>query len=248
VGSPLISPALITPAWEVAVLIPARNEETLLRRCLESVLIAADHLPENIHAHVVLTSDNSVDATPQLAGTLLGARGTVLTTHAGIVGIARAYAASHVIATTASPLHQLWFANTDADCIVPRQWLADQIALAEAGVEAIAGIVAVDSFEEHGPEVPERFRASYFIDADGSHPHIHGANIGIRADAYLRAGGWAELATAEDHDIWRRLTKTGARTCSTARIHVTTSGRRIGRAPHGFAGALAAHNHTPIAI
>ena len=78
--------------------------------------------------------------------------------------------------------------------------------------------------------------------AQGSIVMTSGANLGVRADRYLAAGGWADLPTAEDHDLWRRLHQTGARTCSSAKIVVATSGRRIGRAPHGFAGALAAHN------
>jgi hypothetical protein len=140
-------------------------------------------------------------------------------------------------------LERLWLANTDADCIVPPGWIADQLQIAaEAACTAIAGTVSVDSFVEHQPEVAERFRSSYIIGSDGTHPHVHGANLGVRADAYIRAGGWADLTTAEDHDLWGRLKLTGARTVSTARIEVITSGRRVGRAPHGFAGALGAHN------
>jgi hypothetical protein len=33
---------------------------------------------------------------------------------------------------------------------------------------------------------------------------------------------------------------------SSARLRVVTSGRRVGRAPAGFAGALAAHNETAL--
>jgi hypothetical protein len=102
--------------------------------------------------------------------------------------------------------------------------------------------VDVDNFDEHEPEVAERFRRSYLIGTDGTHPHVHGANLGVRADAYCCAGGWRDLRTAEDHDLWRRLIDVGAAIASTARIEVITSGRRQGRAPHGFADALAAHN------
>jgi hypothetical protein len=163
------------------------------------------------------------------------------------VGTARALAASYAIAKTAVPLSNVWLANTDADCVVPPSWLSDQIDFAAAGIEAVAGVVAVDSFDEHGPEVPARFRASYSIYADGTHPHIHGANLGVMADRYVHVGGWADLKTAEDHDLWGRLTRTGARLLSSAHLQVITSGRRIGRAPSGFAGALMAHNDTVLA-
>ena len=234
-------------ACEVAVLIPARNEEVLLGRCLESVIRSIDALPAMIRSTIVLVSDCSTDRTTEIAYSLIGEQGSVLHTRAGTVGTARALAASYAIAKTAVPLSNVWLANTDADCVVPPSWLSDQIDFAEAGIEAVAGVVAVDSFDEHGPEVPARFRASYSIHADGTHPHIHGANLGVRADRYVHVGGWADLKTAEDHDLWGRLRRTGARLLSSAHLQVVTSGRRIGRAPSGFAGALMAHNDTVLA-
>jgi hypothetical protein len=71
--------------------------------------------------------------------------------------------------------------------------------------------------------------------------------MGVRADRYLDIGGWADLKTAEDHDLWGRLKRTGVCLLSSARLQVITSGRRVGRAPSGFAGALAAHNETVLA-
>ena len=230
--------------WEVAVLIPARNEEVLLARCLESVIRAIDALSMTIRATIVLVSDCSTDRTAEIAYSLIAAYGSVLHTRAGTVGTAKALAASYAIAKATEPLSNVWLANTDADCVVPSAWLSDQIDFAASGIEAVAGIISVDNFEEHGPEVPARFHASYSIHADGTHPHIHGANLGVRADRYLDAGGWADLKTAEDHDLWGRLTRTGARLVSYASLQVVTSGRRVGRAPSGFAGALAAHNET----
>jgi glycosyltransferase involved in cell wall biosynthesis len=230
--------------WEVAVLIPARNEEALLARCLESVILAIDSLPPKVKTSIVLVSDCSTDRTAEIGDSLIGERGRVLHTRAGTVGTSRAIAASYAIESTLTRLSRVWLANTDADCVVPPTWLSDQIKVAKSGIQAVAGTISVDSFEQHGPEVPGRFRASYSIYADGSHPHIHGANLGVRADCYVRVGGWADLKTSEDHDLWGRLKRTGVPLCSSAQIRVVTSGRRIGRAPDGFAGALSAHNDT----
>ena len=99
-------------------------------------------------------------------------------------------------------------------------------------------------FSEHLPTVEQRFRLSYRISVDGTHPHVHGANLGIRGDAYLAAGGWKALETAEDHDLWARLCGKAFPKVSDASLEVLTSGRRVGRAPLGFAAALAAHNET----
>jgi glycosyltransferase involved in cell wall biosynthesis len=234
------------PAWHIAVLIPARDEEKLLPRCLHSVIAACRRLPVGVTSDIVVVSDCSQDRTHELAESVLRNSGIVVHTQAGVVGMARALAADLALQRFAGPPERCWLANTDADCEVPSDWLLDQLALARRGVAAVAGIVDVDSYDEHGPKVRENFRLSYRIDADGTHPHVHGANIGIRADAYLAVGGWMNLATAEDHDLWNRLRDSGHRRLSDASLQVVTSGRRIGRAPHGFAGALAAHNRVAV--
>ena len=233
----------MTPAgWHIAVLIPAHNEETLLPRCLDSVLAAAAALPRHIACDVVVAVDSSIDRTRAIAEQMLAGRGAVALCHSRAVGCARAAAAHAALQRYRGPRAQCWLANTDADCLVPESWLLDQLALAAEGAEAIAGTVGIDTFEEHKACVAELFRLTYLIHPDGSHPHVHGANLGVRADAYLRAGGWHELATAEDHDLWLRLLQMGARVVSTATVRVLTSGRRQGRAPQGFAERLAAHN------
>ena len=236
---------MIATPWHVAVLIPARNEEELLPRCLRSVHRALAALPPPTTFDIVVAVDCSTDSTWDIAQDAMRPSGAVLITDAGVVGHARALAAEAALARHRGPHNRVWLANTDADCIVPESWLIDQLSLAAQGVDAFAGTVDVDTFEEHDPRVEERFRASYLLCPDGTHPHVHGANIGVRADVYSWAGGWRNLQTAEDHDLWNRLGALGATRVSTHRIRVITSGRKIGRAPHGFAGALAAHNGTP---
>jgi cellulose synthase/poly-beta-1,6-N-acetylglucosamine synthase-like glycosyltransferase len=228
--------------WHIAVLIPARNEEQLLPRCLESIMAALAQLPAGVTADVVVAVDSSSDRTLEIAKRMLYGRGAVISTQRGIVGRARALAARTALRRYRGALSRCWLANTDADTSVPADWIIDHLHMASDNVEAIAGTVDVDSFEEHSSVVAERFRSSYVIKPDGSHSHIHGANLGVRADVYLRAGGWKSIATAEDHDLWDRLEKTGAKRISIGRLRVLTSGRRMGRAPRGFAETLAAHN------
>jgi glycosyltransferase involved in cell wall biosynthesis len=232
--------------WHVSVLIPARDEEDLLPRCLHSVLAAREAVLPIATCDIIVSVDSSTDATFDIARQILASTGTVIQTSAGVVGVARAAAAQTALALRQHSPSRTWLANTDADCWVPPHWLTDQLHLANTGVQAIAGIVDVDSFAEHDPHVPDRFRSTYLLHPDGTHPHVHGANLGVRADAYISAGGWADLSTAEDHDLWARLAKTRARRLSPSHVHVLTSGRRIGRAPLGFAGALAAHNEIPV--
>ena len=229
-------------AWHIAVLIPARNEELLLARCLRSVLAAQRRLPQHVSSDLVIVADSSVDRTHRIACAWTKQAGMVIETDVACVGAARALAAEAALSRSVSPFERCWLANTDADCEVPETWLVDQLACALEGYTAVAGIIDVDSFAEHDVEVSTRFRLSYLLHPDGTHPHVHGANLGVRADAYLAVGGWTSLCTAEDHDLWKRLKAGRHRATTDIRLSVMTSGRRVGRAPNGFADALAAHN------
>ncbi len=68
---------------------------------------------------------------------------------------------------------------------------------------------------------------------------MHGANLGFRAAAYLRAGGFPDVPTAEDRALVAALTANGSRVRRTRALSVVTSARREGRAPHGFSHYLA---------
>jgi glycosyltransferase involved in cell wall biosynthesis len=230
----------------ISVLIPACNEEALLPRCLRSLLFARCMLPASVTSNIIVVVDSSTDRTRQTAAELLQSCGRVILADVRTAGTARAIAAEWALAHYRGPMERCWLANTDADCLIPPNWLIDQLRLANQGIEAIAGTVDVDGFEEHGAEVADLFRSSYIINPDGSHPHVHGANFGVRADVYIGAGGWRDLRTAEDHDLWNRLRGAGCATISTSHIEVVTSGRRFGRAPNGFAEALAAHNRPTV--
>jgi glycosyltransferase involved in cell wall biosynthesis len=228
--------------WHICVIVPARNEEKLLPRCLISLIEAKRKLPVTVRCEILVALDSSTDGSPTICEDLLQKHGRSIVINEGSVGHARAAAACAALHSYSGPLEKCWLANTDADCVVPGDWLMRQIEHAGNGFEAVAGIIDVDNFSEHSPHVKERFRATYLAGYEGSHPHIHGANLGVRADAYVKAGGWPLLETAEDHGIWHQLRLTNAKTCSDSSLIVATSGRRVGRAPHGFAEALAAHN------
>ena len=237
--------------WAVGVVVPARNEGPRVEACLASIVDSLEHLPRSIRAHVVLVADACDDETVLDAQRVLGRRlhapSESLTTHEVVsvmvrnVGEARRAGAARLLEQLSStPLERIWLMSTDADSRVPVDWVAVHLEAAEDGATAVAGIVTVDSFDGHPSLTAARFAATYEIRPDGTHPHIHGANLGVRADAYLAAGGWSSLRTGEDHCLWNRIRAHGFVTASTARSFVTTSGRRHGRAPDGFAGALRA--------
>jgi len=226
--------------WSVGIVVPARNEQSRIQRCLDSVLEAAAASGAE-RAFVVVVADCCTDRTVSLAERTLGSRGRVIECDAAAPGTARRLGVDAVLAELRTvPRSRLWLANTDADSYVPTDWIHRQLQMADDGATAIAGIVAVDSFAAHGVAGAATFAHHYVLNADGTHPHVHGANIGVRADVYLDAGGWRDIAVGEDHCLWQRVQSCGWPVRSSTASIVTTSGRLRGRARGGFADTLRA--------
>ena len=131
----------------------------------------------------------------------------------------------------------VWLAITDADSVVPPHWLRRQLRYASQGWDVVLGTVSVADWDGHPPHVPAAFEARYDF-GDGPHPHVHGANLGIRASAYLAAGGFRSLRTAEDHALLAAVTEAGCPVLQASDLTVQTSARRLARAPAGFSHLL----------
>ncbi len=126
-----------------------------------------------------------------------------------------------------------WLAFTDADTEVSPGWLSTQLALCS---DAVCGTVAVRDWGDHGQEMARHFERTY-TDADG-HRHIHGANLGVSAQAYRSAGGFMPLASSEDVALVQALRACGASIAWSCKPRVYTSARRSFKAPGGFGATL----------
>ncbi len=128
-----------------------------------------------------------------------------------------------------------WYATTDADTEVGADWLVRQLG---SGADMVLGLVRVGQWRHHSEQAAELYEARYSAET-ALHQHIHGANMGFRAEAYWRVGGFAALASGEDVDLVDRFRADGLRVCPDENLWVTTSDRRRGRAPGGFSEHLA---------
>jgi len=229
---------VVTP-WTVAVVIPARDEERTIGACVRSVLRACDAAAGVGRAWVVVVADRCSDDTVNLARRALRGRGEVLECDAGSVGAARRSGVERALAELRDvDPHRVWIANTDADTIVGKDWIQVHLRFALQQFAAVAGVARIDGVPGHGLDMVEALSATYEIQADGRHTHVHGANLGVRADAYLDVGGWSRARLAEDHCLWNRLQSRGWRVCASSASSVVTSGRLAGRAAGGFADTL----------
>ena len=217
----------------VGVVVPARDEEDLLLYALAALEKAAHRArATGVDVDVLVVADACTDDTAEVARAA-GVR--VLELAAGSVGVARAAGLRDVrLRAVGVPRDRLWLATTDADSRVPADWLTRQIELAANDADLVVGTVEVDDWSDHAAHVEARWRAAY--DGRDGHRHVHGANVGARADAYLEVGGFAALDRDEDVALvdalsHRRVVRTGA-------IPVVTSARRRARATGGFGDHL----------
>jgi glycosyltransferase involved in cell wall biosynthesis len=224
----------------ICIVIPAHNEEQVIGETVRAARLAAsDARLGGERVEIVVVLDGCTDAT-SVHATRAGAR--TVSIRARNVGVARAVGAEAGLAMGAR-----WLAFTDADTQVSASWLVDQLVL---DADAVCGCVGIQDWSSHGLHagwLRAHFLRTY-SDADG-HRHIHGANLGVSAFAYRRAGGFRHLACNEDVELVRALERSGARIAWSAKPRVVTSARREGRARGGFADALvnAIASHIPLA-
>jgi hypothetical protein len=217
----------------VGIAVPAHNEETLLPDCLLALRRAASRL--GVPVRVLVVADSCTDRTVAVARRF-GAR--VVGIGARNVGAARATGMTALLRLMPGlDPAAVWLATTDADTVVPAGWLRRQLGYADQGWDVVLGTVTVADWSEHPAHVPAAFTARY--ESGGRpHPHVHGANLGIRASAYLAAGGFRSLRSAEDHALLAAATEAGCSVLQASDIAVQTSARRQARAPDGFSHLL----------
>lgn len=221
----------MTELEQAVVVVPAHNEVEHLPRSLSALVAASMHT--TLRVLIVVVLDACDDGSERLAKRF-GPSVHFISTEAGNVGAARAagfeYARSVCQDTDAA---RTWFATTDADTIVDSQWLSQMVG---ADADMVLGTVRIPVWRLP-VEVARRYLAAYHSDGPG-HDHVHGANMGFRADAYWGVGGFRPLATGEDVDLVERFEAAHMSIHRDVKLSVTTSVRQDGRAPGGFAAHL----------
>ena len=221
---------------EVLVVVPARNEERLLPRCLQALQDAADRLAAErpgVAVRVVVVLDRCSDGSAEIVAGWPGV--VVVVSDHGRVGTARALGVDHGLGVSPVPPPGVWIGSTDADSAVPPDWLLTQLRYADEGVDLVLGTVRPDPAELPDPVV-RRWLNRHDL-ADG-HPHVHAANLGVRADIYRAVGGFAGVDVHEDVFLATAVRGAGGRVVSTGASPVLTSARVTGRTPGGMAGYL----------
>jgi glycosyltransferase involved in cell wall biosynthesis len=209
----------------IGIVIPVHNEAALLGECLEAVARAAhDPRLDREPVDVVVVLDGCTD---QSAAVAVRHGAQIVSLDARCVGSARALGASFALDSGAR-----WIACTDADTIVPPDWLAAQLA---TSADAACGPVWIADWSAHPFGVRERFLQHYGTNGER---HIHGANLGISAAAYRKTGGFLPLQQGEDAALIASLVERGGSVAWNSSPRVTTSARWESLIEGGFASLL----------
>lgn len=218
------------------VVIPAHNEAKRLPHSLKAVVTAAACLPIPVLTVVVL--DACDDESQRLAGSF-GSDVHFVEVDVRNVGAARAVGFDYAQKQCAEQLTEdsrIWYATTDADSRVDADWLVRQC---ESGCDMLLGVVRIANWRRVSAAAAVAYLRAYRAKRRGrDHGHVHGANMGFRADAYRRVGGFSALPTGEDVDLVQRFEQAGYHIDRDDRLSVVTSARQVGRAPRGFAKHL----------
>ncbi|MCY0904519.1 glycosyltransferase [Arthrobacter sp. H14-L1] len=229
------------PLERLAVVVPARNEERLLPHCLTAIEKAAAHLHRErpaVAVSVTVVLDRTTDGSAAVVHRYPLA--AALHSEAGQVGAARNLGIRDALGSGGR--EATWIANTDADSVVPRNWLLVQAEAAAQGWDVLAGTVQPDTSELTQEQLVRWFGTHTLREGHG---HIHGANLGFHADAYLRLGGFEDVPLHEDRNFVLAAGAAGLRIRSTDAGRVRTSARTQSRVQGGFADYLARQVFAP---
>lgn len=244
------------PGLTAMVCVPARDEAALLPACLDALAAA---LRARDDAGVVLVVNNSADASARIAAAWAASAGIPavccevrLAPPADTVAFARRLALDLAAAVAAPDAALL---STDADTLVPRDWVARMAAALDGGAALVVGGITVDPGEEAA--LPPAVRRTGVVEgalgaayqaiwsaliADTPCPMLlaaGGANMAVSAAAYRAVGGLPTDRRNEDRALTERMIAAGLPIAVDRTIAVTTSLRTEARARHGMADAIA---------
>ena len=216
----------------VGVVLPVHNEEKLLPGSLRALEVAVSALPSSISCVVAIVLDQCSDTCLAIADAWAARFGAlVVPQEYRSVGMARRAGSCALLSLwPEEDPARIWLATTDADSYVPRDWLTVQMEAYLSGADMWAGRVRVAEESATALRWTQRY--------SGERDPVHGASLGFSAVLYTQLGGFGSMRTGEDRDLHHRAMTAGFQVTYDLRASVTTSSRRKGRAPGGFAGVL----------
>lgn len=247
-----------TEGWDVAIVVPAKDEAARITDCLSAISVSADSVCKG-RVGLVLVVNNSTDATAELARDWASMQRTpalVVDHHfsadqAG-VGSSRRLGIDLAMRSLRGNGTVMM---TDADTHVTPSWVAENVADLKTA-DVVCGVVNAIPAEQaalpveisrHGAWESDYVAASLKLaalldpmphDRNPAHHNAAGASMAFRTSVYQSVGGIPPLTMGEDRAFVALAEAQDFRIRYSDRPVVRTSCRMIGRTDGGMAGAL----------
>lgn len=237
-----------SPNLRASVVVPARDEEDLIRACLLS-LAAQSGVPSDRY-EILLVLDRCTDATESRAREVQASHPDLRMHLLEGPGKGSGFARRVGMDEACERLLRIGrpdglIASTDADTTVAPDWLATQLAAVDAGARAIGGRIGLAEDGGLPPRVrdwhADHSRARYralLEDPDHrgrtEHWQFSGASLALTAETYREVGGLEPLTTLEDEHLEKVLRQRGIPIERLLSVRATTSPRLRGRAERGL--------------
>jgi cellulose synthase/poly-beta-1,6-N-acetylglucosamine synthase-like glycosyltransferase len=202
----LSKPAVASPLF-VSVIIAARNEDSTIERCLESLL--DQDYPLDAY-EIIVVDDHSTDTTFDIVTSMTNARPTGKISAISLRGGAasgKPQAISRGIQNARGEI----ILCTDADCVAPRQWIRSMMACFEPSVAFVAGPV----LELPSSSIFSRLQSLEFLGlittaagliGTGTPIICNGANVAYRKSAFLHVSGYGgQDSSCDDETLMQRI-------------------------------------------
>ena len=241
---------------QVVVVVPARDESGSVAATVRDVAVSVDlarHRGLVSGSAIEVVAHRCLDDTADRARAALAGRAdaTVTRDHDSVsVGQVRDRGVRRALPRLDDRPGDTWVLSTDADTRVGATWVTDILTeAARTRVVAVVGLAPLDAWR--GSDIARTAYAAVLAekmrdDPVHQHDHVYGANLAVRADAYLAVGGFSHLVHGEDQRIVDDLDRHGFPLLRTRHVTVTTSGRLRGRAVEGLAAHLARLDLDPV--
>ena len=232
---------------DVLVALPAHDEAETICGCLDAVVAAlttARHAGVVARARVAVAAHRCADATRERAlARLVGLPGIESLVREDVadvpVGAVRTRLIRSAIDLPEPLSRDAWILSTDADTVVPADWVTGLLAAARAShADLVLGLAELDHW---AADEPARQAYARLI-ADGirgdQHEHVYAANLAVSWSAFDRVGGFPAVRHGEEHALVRAVRAAGLGVISPLGPRVTTSARMPGRAASGLGELL----------
>lgn len=246
---------MLNPGPRIVVAIPAKNEAERIRQSLHA-FDKQTRRPDN----VLLLLNNCSDDTEAIAHRTAPGLGFQLEIiccdlppEEANAGHARRLAMA--LAAEQAGVDGVLL-TTDADSVVPHDWVARNLAALSMGADIVCGRAVIDPVE--AAMIPAHLHADDALECEliallddlawaldpephdppKRHTEASGASFAVTVDAFSRVGGVPGVSSGEDRAFVRALWMIDARVRHDPFIQVVVSGRVVGRAPGGMADAI----------